>query len=110
MDCFKVKVPDGKTLRGHTATGQMVPVHPGEYLVHRLRPKGDARAPAILRLVGADALGRDVHVRWDAIHALGLEVEDAADADDVARPCQRHAAGNDDSFDPGREDRAALKA
>ena len=62
MECFKLTVPEDTRLRGRTVTGQPVPVYPGEYLAHLLRPKADPRAPAILRLVGADALGRDVHV------------------------------------------------
>ncbi|MFL6696944.1 MAG: hypothetical protein ACJ8GJ_07220 [Vitreoscilla sp.] len=62
MECFKLTVPEDTRLRGRTVTGQPVAVYPGEYLAHLLWPKADPRAPAILRLVGADALGRDVHV------------------------------------------------
>ncbi len=62
MNCFKVRVPDGRRVRGFTAGGQPVPVYPGEYLVHCLAPKIGRRAPPVLRFVGADALGRDVHV------------------------------------------------
>ena len=62
MHCFKVTVPDGRPVHGVTASGQSVPVYPGEYLVHCLAPKAVREAPPILRFVGADALGRDVHV------------------------------------------------
>ena len=65
MECFKLTVPEDTQLRGRTVTGQPVAVYPGEYLAHLLRPKADPGAPALLRLVGADALGRDVHVPLD---------------------------------------------
>jgi hypothetical protein len=109
MDCFKVTVPDGKRLHGHTATGQLVPVHPGEYLVHRLRPKGAATAPPILRLVGADAMGRDVHVRWDAVSAFDPVPEDATDTGDPPSG-QRPLAGNDESFQLEHDDRTRSPA
>lgn len=62
MECFEFTVPEDTQLRGRTVTGQPVPVYPGKYLAHLLRPKAAPQAPAILRLVGADAQGRDVHV------------------------------------------------
>ena len=65
MECFTLTVPEDAQLHGRTVTGQPVPVYPGEYLAHLLRPKTDPRAPAVLRLVGADAQGRDVHVPLD---------------------------------------------
>lgn len=72
MHCFKVRVPDGGSVHGVTASGQPVPVYPGEYLVHCLAPKVGREAPPILRFVGADALGRDVHVPL----AAGAELQD----------------------------------
>jgi len=62
MECFELTIPEDTQLRGRTVTGEPVPVYPGKYLVHLLQPKAAAPAPAILRFVGADALGRDVHV------------------------------------------------
>lgn len=62
MKCFTVKLPEGAKLIGSTATGEAAQVYPGEYLVHLLRPKGRVAAPAVLRFVGADVTGRDVHV------------------------------------------------
>jgi hypothetical protein len=62
MECFELTVPEHTTLRGRTVTGQPVPVYPGKYLAHLLRPRTAPEAPALLRLVGADALGRDIHV------------------------------------------------
>ena len=62
MECFELTVPEDAQLRGRTVTGQPVPVYPGKYLVHLLQPKAAPQVPAILRFVGADAQGRDVHV------------------------------------------------
>lgn len=63
VDCYRVKVPEGSKLTGFTATGQRVPIVPGEHIVHRLKPKvrlnGIAEA---LRFLGADEVGRDVHI------------------------------------------------
>jgi|GEM_PF-1120056 len=62
-ECFRVKVPACSGLAGFTAGGQRVSVMPGEYVVHRVKPKvpvgGIAEA---LRFLGADPHGRDVHV------------------------------------------------
>ncbi len=69
MDCFKIRIPDGTCVHGFTAGGQDAPVYPGEYLVHRLAKAGPD-APALLRFVGADALGRDVHVPVAAVADL----------------------------------------
>jgi hypothetical protein len=69
MQCFEVWVPEGRSLRGVTANGQPVPVYPGEYLVHRLAKAG-RHLPPLLRFVGADAQGRDVHVPLDAASDL----------------------------------------
>jgi len=62
MECFKIRLPEESTLVGMTAEGQPAQVYPGEYLVHLLKSKAPSIAPAILRFVGADPLGRDVHV------------------------------------------------
>jgi hypothetical protein len=48
---------------GFTATGQWVPVVPGEHVVHRVKPKVPLRGVLeTLRFLGADERGRDVHV------------------------------------------------
>ncbi len=62
MECFKIRLPEESTLVGMTAEGEPAQVYPGEYLVHLLKSKVPAMAPAILRFVGADPAGRDVHV------------------------------------------------
>lgn len=63
MKSYRVRVPRGVRLAGHTATGQRATVLPGEHQVHRLSKAGPARKDwELLRFVGADALGRDVHV------------------------------------------------
>lgn len=66
MDRFIVQIPQGVKIRGATADGEATAVLPGEYLVHDLRPKGPS-AGTLLRLVGADALGRDVHVSRESV-------------------------------------------
>ncbi len=72
MQCFEVVVPEGGDVAGRTATGDRVQVHPGEYLVHLLRPKAGALTTALLRFVGGDPQGRDVYVSADQIRG-GLE-------------------------------------
>lgn len=62
MECYRVHVPEGMRIRGVTADGRPGAVHPGEYLVHRLRPKAAAGGQALLRFVGGDAAGNDLHV------------------------------------------------
>ena len=62
MKCFRIRIPDGMSISGMTADGRRTVVRPGEYLVHRLWPKGAEGMGQILRFVGADAAGRDVHV------------------------------------------------
>jgi hypothetical protein len=60
-----VKIPPGVRLAGHTAAGQRAVIPPGEHTVHRLRlsarPSRRGRTE-LLRFVGADYRGRDVHV------------------------------------------------
>lgn len=63
MDCERVTVPEGAHVTGWTASGRRVRIAPGDYAVHRLRPKvplPDVREA--LRFVGADPHGGDVHV------------------------------------------------
>jgi len=62
MECYRVYVPIGARVAGTTANGEATCVLPGEYLVHRLFPKGPTQLSAVLRFVGADPTGRDVHV------------------------------------------------
>ena len=62
MECFKIRVPDESALVGATADGTPARIFPGEYLVHRLKSKLPADSPTVLRFVGADVAGRDVHV------------------------------------------------
>ena len=62
MECFKIRVPDASALVGATADGAPARILPGEYLVHRLKPRLPDRFSPVLRFVGADAAGRDVHV------------------------------------------------
>lgn len=62
---FQVKIPPGLRLAGHTATGQPAVIPPGEHHVHRLRLSGRRSrwgTNEVLRFVGADFQGRDVHV------------------------------------------------
>ena len=70
MKCYRMQVPDGVRISGVTATGRPAAVLPGEYLVHRLRPMARSKASPMLRFVGADALGRDVHMPLDAVQSL----------------------------------------
>ena len=65
MAYYRVKIPPGVRLAGHTAAGQRAVIPPGEHTVHRLRlsarPSRRGRTE-LLRFVGADYRGRDVHV------------------------------------------------
>lgn len=69
MTCCRVQIPDGEKVAGVTATGRPSAVLPGEYLVHRLRPKVPS-STTWLRFVGADATGRDVHVPLESVRAF----------------------------------------
>ncbi|WP_343628289.1 hypothetical protein [Roseateles sp.] len=63
MECYRVKLPPGARLAGFTATGQRMPILPGEYHVHRLRPKVALRAGVdALRFVGPYGPDTDIHV------------------------------------------------
>jgi len=70
-ECFGVKVPACSGIAGFTAGGQRVTVMPGEYVVHRVKPKVPVGGVAeALRFLGADPHGRDVHVPVE----LGVDV------------------------------------
>jgi len=79
IECYRVKVPEGRRLTGFTVAGQRVPLLPGEYHVHRLPPKAPSIGAAALRFVGADGRGNDVHVKLpdgaDVSKALCVEVQ-----------------------------------
>ncbi|MFG6485119.1 hypothetical protein ACG04R_00470 [Roseateles sp. BYS78W] len=81
IECYRVKVPEGRRLTGFTAAGQRVPLLPGEYHVHRLRPR--AAGATALRFVGADGRGNDVHIKLpdgaDLSKALCVEVQPVED-------------------------------
>jgi hypothetical protein len=69
MRCYRVEIPEGAKVVGTTAAGDRAAVLPGEYLVHALRPKLPSARP-LFRFVGADALGRDVHVPLESFAAF----------------------------------------
>ncbi len=71
MECYRIQVPDGIKVSGVTADGCATTVLPGEYLVHPLGPR-TPWASTVLRLVGADAMGRDVHVPSDALRQVNV--------------------------------------
>lgn len=79
MTCHRIDIPAGSALQGVTAQGQPTIVLPGQYVVHELRKLPSAEP--MLRIVGADAFGRDVHVRKGVV-ATRL----AAMADENASP------------------------
>jgi hypothetical protein len=58
----RVHIPVGTRVPGVTADGQPTAVLPGEYVVHLLRPKRLPVEQPVVRLVGADPFGRDVHL------------------------------------------------
>ena len=65
MAAYRVTIPPGVRLAGHTAAGQRAVIPPGEHHVHRLRLSGRPSrwgTKDVLRFVGADFRGRDVHV------------------------------------------------
>jgi hypothetical protein len=87
MECYKVKLPEDARLIGTTATGEPAQVYPGEYLVHLLRPKVPVAAPAVLRFVGADVTGRDVHV------PIGLRGDPRREASELFARIDAHGHG-----------------
>ncbi|MBW8756618.1 MAG: hypothetical protein JF586_03310 [Burkholderiales bacterium] len=79
MDCQRVTVPEGANVAGWTAAGRRVRIAPGDYVVHRLRPK--VRVDGVveaLRFVGADPHGGDVHVPLPAGTRLDDVIGDGA--------------------------------
>jgi hypothetical protein len=63
FECYRVVVPEDARLAGYTVAGQRVRIAPGEYVVHRMRPKAPLRGvSAALRFLGADERGQDVHI------------------------------------------------
>jgi hypothetical protein len=69
MICYSVEIPNDVKISGVTANGDPTLVLPGEYLVHQLQPKVPSAKP-LLRLVGADAMGRDAHVPLESIRTF----------------------------------------
>jgi len=62
-ECYHVVVPEGARLAGYTVAGQRVQIAPGEYVVHRMRPKPPLRGILeALRFLGADERGQDLHI------------------------------------------------
>ena len=87
MECYRVHIPIGARVAGATADGSMTYVLPGEYLVHRLFPKVPALLSPVLRFVGADPSGRDVHVALGTLRnlpaSLGVSVAHAEHEDQL---------------------------
>jgi hypothetical protein len=73
MECYHARIPDGVKVLGVTATGYPSALLPGEYLVHRLRPGDPSSTQTLLRFVGADVIGRDVHVPLDSVQKFLAE-------------------------------------
>jgi len=88
MENYRVHVPMGTRVSGATAHGESTYVLPGEYLVHRLLPKLPTQLSPVLRFVGADPAGRDVHVAIGALRNLqapkGVSV---VRGEDAVEPC-----------------------
>jgi hypothetical protein len=62
-ECYHVVVPEGARLAGYTVAGQRVRIAPGEYVVHKMRPKVPLHGVgAALRFLGAHERGEDLHV------------------------------------------------
>ena len=70
MECYRVHIPIGTRVAGATAHGEATFVLPGEYVVHRLFPKLPTQLSPVLRFVGADPAGRDVHVALGVLRNL----------------------------------------
>lgn len=67
MECYRVHIPIGTRVPGITASGHPACVLPGEYVAHRLPARLTRTPEVLLRLVGADPAGRDVHVSLPAL-------------------------------------------
>ena len=87
MECYRVHIPIGTRVAGATADGALTWVLPGEYLVHRLFPKGPTQLSPVLRFVGADPTGRDVHVALGALRnlpaSLGVSIARVQEQPDI---------------------------
>ena len=87
MERYRVHIPIGIRIAGTTADGAVTHVLPGEYLVHRLFPKVPTLLSPVLRFVGADPCGRDVHVALATLRnlpaSLGVSVADAEQEDEL---------------------------
>lgn len=87
MECYRVHIPIGTTVAGSTANGEATGVLPGEYLVHRLFSKLPTQLSPVLRFVGADPAGRDVHVPLGALRnlpeSLGVSVVRVEDENEL---------------------------
>jgi hypothetical protein len=70
MECYRVHIPVGTKVPGRNASGNSTYVLSGEYLVHRLAPKLVDGTSPVLRFVGADPTGRDVHVTLEALRTF----------------------------------------
>ena len=90
MASYRVRIPPGSQLAGHTASGQRAVIPPGEHTVHRLRlsarPSRWGRRE-LLRFVGADFRGRDVHVPIPA----GADIRDVLAVEATPLPPERDA-------------------
>ena len=90
MECYRVHIPIGIRVTGATANGESTCVLPGEYLVHRLFPKLPTQLSPVLRFVGADPAGRDVHVALGALcnlpASLGVSVVRAENENELHEP------------------------
>jgi hypothetical protein len=62
MQCYRVRVKDDPPLVGYAADGRAKAVLPGEYAVHLLRRPTYDGMGAVLRFIGADQRGGDLHV------------------------------------------------
>lgn len=86
MECYIVKVPEGRRLAGLTTAGKRVPILPGEYHVHRMARRSGTGGVAALRFVGAYGPDSDVHISvpdgTDIEKALSVSVEAVDDGAD----------------------------
>ena len=90
MECYRVHIPMGTRVAGVTAHGESTCVLPGKYLVHRLLLKLPTQVSPLLRFVGADPAGRDVHVSLGALFdlpaSLGVSVVRVEDESELHEP------------------------
>jgi len=100
VECYRIVVPEDARLAGYTVAGQRVPIAPGEYVVHKMRPKVPLRGVrGTLRFLGAHVRGEDLHV----------PVGSDADIEHVLQPAESQRL--EQAFRMrGREPESALKA